>query len=317
MFLKQKKITDFLENFFYNPKFPEQSLLFWGEAMTGKLTTARLLAKGILCSSSSKEWGGCDHCSNCRMFDEGLHPDFKLLEPEKGSLKIDQIRQGIKFLSYRPQISTKRILIIDEADAMTRDAQNSFLKTLEEPPQNTIIILIANSPFSLLSTVRSRLLPLRFSSFPQEAIENFLEKNFSLSQPDIKRISQLADGRIGLACHLVDKKNQQLLSQAEKDLSLLVSHSFNYQSNYFTSLAKKKQQLLSLVELWLRLLQHAIIYHSTNIPLPPAKKVSLAKHLLSSFYYLQQTNSNPQLLMENTFLPYALTYQRTNSTISR
>ena len=315
MFLKQKNITDFLERFFNDSNFSEQSLLFWGEPMMGKLTTAKLFAQSVLCPSS-KKWQECQNSPCCRMLKQGLHPDFQLLEPEKGTLKIEQIRQGIKFLSYRPQLSSKRVLIINKADMMTRDAQNSFLKTLEEPPEQTIIILIATSPFSLLSTIRSRLLPLRFSRFSDQKIEGFLKTNSALSQNDIQQITQIADGKIGLACRLTDKKYRESVFQAEKDLTALIKGNFVYQSHYFTSLTKTKKKLLPLITLWLRLLRRAIIYHSIDIPLSPDHQTRLAKRLISSYYYLKKTNSSAQLLMENIFLTYDFTASKTNSRIS-
>ncbi len=306
MFLKQKKVAEFLESFFLNPEQPVQSLLFWGEEMTGKMTTAKSFSKGLLCLNSPRQWNGCGQCDSCLMVEKGLHPDLMILEPEEGSLKIGQIRKGLEFLSYRPQLSQKRILIIDKAEAMTKDAQNAFLKTLEEPPQDTLIILISSSPQLLLPTVRSRLLALRFPRASLNDIALFLQKKYSLSEAESQKIASRSQGKIGLAVRLLNNDYRAQELKMRKDLQLLLKSNFAYQSNYYTELIKTDYNFLTTLQYWLYLIEQDIINHTSNVNLTLPRKINLASNLLHAIHLLQTTNLNKQLLMENIFLPYAI-----------
>jgi len=305
MFFKQEKVTKFLESFFDNPEQPVQSLLFWGEEKVGKMTTAKLFSKSLLCLSSPQRWGGCGHCDSCLMMEKGLHPDFMIIEPDQGTLSIEQVRKGIEFLSYRPQLSSRRILIINQAERMTKDAQNAFLKTLEEPPRDCLIILITTSPQLLLPTVRSRLLALRFPRASSESIKVFLQQNFSLPEKMTQEIAQQARGKIGLALSLLDADYKAKEEKAKKDLRLLLKNDFNYQSDYFAQSVKEEDNFQFTVQFWLQLIEEDIVHHSSHLDLLPSQKIRLANNLLQALHLINTFNVNKQLLMENIFLPYA------------
>jgi len=310
MFLKQKKITKFLESFFDSPEQPVQSLLFWGEEMVGKMTTAKFFSKGLLCLSSPQKWGGCGHCDSCLMIEKGLHPDFMIIEPDQGTLRIEQVRKGIEFLSYRPQLSSRRILIINQAEKMTKDAQNAFLKTLEEPAKGCLIILITTSPQLLLPTVRSRLLALRFPRASSRSIKIFLQENFSLTEKRAQEIAQQAKGKIGLALRLLNAGYKAKEEKMKKDLQLLLRNDFNYQSDYFAQLVKEGNNFQVTVQSWLQFIEEDIIHYSSNVNLLPSQKIHLANNLLQAIHLTNTFNINKQLLMENIFLPYALSLPR-------
>src|SRR5204863_1502376 len=99
----------------------------------------------------------CGECASCRRIARGVHQDVLTIEPgDTGTIKIEQVRDVIDRAGYRPFEGRRRVVIVDEADAMVAPAQNALLKTLEEPPSASVFILISSTPDALLPTVRSR-----------------------------------------------------------------------------------------------------------------------------------------------------------------
>lgn len=134
------------------------ALLLHGPEGTGKSVFSRVLAGSLLCEHGAESGEGCGSCSSCNLFEAGTHPDLHLLEPEEGKqvLAVDQVREMVGEFSYTPQISSRKVAVINPAEAMNSSAANSLLKTLEEPSGDAVLILISHSPASLLPTIRSR-----------------------------------------------------------------------------------------------------------------------------------------------------------------
>jgi len=299
MFFKHDGAATFLERFFDSNERLIQSLLFWGEESVGKMTTAEEFSKALLCSDRNG-WERCGKCNSCEMIKKGYHPDLMIIEPEEESVKIEQIRQGLKFLFYHPQISSLKILIIDQADKMTEDCQNALLKTLEEPRENNLIILVTSAPKRLLTTIRSRVLPLRFRRIADKEIVDFLQKHHSLSRNEAEEIAERADGKIGKVIKLLDKDYKKELDQERKDLKEILNASFAKQSIYFQKLVEDNEKLKSTLEEWLRVLKSD--KDSGELKLIPEKRIRLIDSILKSIYLITDTNINRQLLMENIFL---------------
>ncbi len=299
VFFRNDGATTFLERFFDSDKRLVQNLLFWGEESVGKMTTAEVFSKTLLCHDRNG-WGRCEKCSSCTMIKKGYHPDLMVIEPEENSVKIEQIRDGLKFLFYHPQISSLKILIINEADKMTEDCQNALLKTLEEPRDNNIIILVSNAPKRLLETIRSRVLPLRFTMAANKKIVDFLQKHYSLSLTEAEEITERADGKIGKAINLLDKDYKKGLDQKRKDLIEILNQNFAKQSVYFQKITENNGRLRSTLEEWLRVLKSDKYLKELNIT--PEKKIKLMDNILKAIYLITDTNINKQLLMENIFL---------------
>ncbi len=144
--------------------------LFEGIEGCGKMLTARSLAEALFCGSTEP----CGSCPACRKMATKQHPDLHLLEPEKGIIKIDRIREIQKELSLRPVEAPKKVCIVNQADRMNQAAANAFLKTLEEPPGNALLILLSDTPTALLSTILSRCQRLRFNPLPLEILTELL-----------------------------------------------------------------------------------------------------------------------------------------------
>ncbi|MGQ0658428.1 MAG: DNA polymerase III subunit delta' [Chromatiales bacterium] len=133
-------------------------VLLAGPRGSGKGELAQMLARVLLCGAADAAGTACGSCRGCELMTAGTHPDFFRLAPKEQSkvIKIDQVRELIAFLTLTTQFLGQRVAIIEPADAMNRHAANSLLKTLEEPPRNTALILITHAPDSLPVTVRSR-----------------------------------------------------------------------------------------------------------------------------------------------------------------
>lgn len=139
------------------------ALLFLGTAGSGQLEAARGLASALFCEARKKAVA-CGRCAQCRLMLAGNHPDFKVFEPEEDSrtLKVEQVRALIAQAALKPFQAACKVFVIDRAEAMNDIAQNALLKTLEEPPAQTYLILISYAAEKMLSTIRSRAQEVRF-----------------------------------------------------------------------------------------------------------------------------------------------------------
>ncbi len=141
------------------------ALLLNGIRGLGLEAFAQELARGLLCEQPGEEGGACGQCKSCLLYAAGSHPDIVQIRPEEDSrvIKIDAIRELTGFMELKAQYGRYRIAIIDPAEAMNRNAANSLLKTLEEPPEQAIIILVNNDYMRLPVTIRSRCQRLIFT----------------------------------------------------------------------------------------------------------------------------------------------------------
>ena len=139
----------------------------------------------------------------CRQIASGTWPDFLVIEPEQEKanpqIKIDQVREIERHVIYRPLLSARKICVIDDADRLTANAANAFLKTLEDPPEHSLFILVTSQPLRLLATVRSRCLALRFSPATPGQFEGALALKQAMATEDVRFLSQLCRNRIGMA----------------------------------------------------------------------------------------------------------------------
>jgi DNA polymerase-3 subunit delta' len=153
--------------------------LFGGPAGAGKRDAARLLAQAVNCERSVDD--PCGACAPCRKIAKGVHPDVYVLETERAMVKagrwepkggrtpskdvvVDQVRDLVEHrLAMKRFEGRRRVVIVDPADAMNVPAQNALLKTLEEPPEETTLVLVASNADALLPTIRSRCVRVAFA----------------------------------------------------------------------------------------------------------------------------------------------------------
>lgn len=156
------------------------ALLFLGPAGAGQMAAAKEIASALFCEAR-KDAAFCGKCVSCRLVASGNHPDFRVFEPEEDSrtLKVDQIRELIASANLRPYQANAKLFVIDRAESMSDAGQNALLKTLEEPPPRTYIVLISYAAEKMLSTVRSRAQEVRFSPARREETAPDAEKEAS------------------------------------------------------------------------------------------------------------------------------------------
>jgi DNA polymerase-3 subunit delta' len=174
------------------------SLIFAGSAGIGKRLVATASAQTLNCRARV-DGDACGVCAACTRIARGVHPDVLILEPgETGTIKIDQVRDIIDRSGYRPFEGRRRVVIIDDADALVAQAQNALLKTLEEPPAASSFILVTSTPDTLLPTVRSRCPRLPFRPLdPADMAAALVARG--KSEGEARAIAALADGSLGVA----------------------------------------------------------------------------------------------------------------------
>ena len=178
------------------------SYMFIGKDSIGKMIFAKEFAKAILCMGNIKP---CNKCKSCIEFDTSNNPDFTVIEPDGNAIKIDQIREIVKRVYEKPIVSNKKVYIINDSNLMTKEAQNSLLKTLEEPPEYVTIILIASNENSFLPTIKSRCTKIIFNKLSDNELKEILEKEYNyINVPEL--VLKAANGSVKKAVNLQGKE---------------------------------------------------------------------------------------------------------------
>lgn len=180
------------------------SYIFVGPSAVGKRTTARIFLQTALCLRRVRA-RACGACPSCRAWEKGMHPDAQFLEKGQGS--IEDVRSLKRHLALRPVLSSFRTALIRDADALTNEAKNGLLKLLEEPPEQTILVLCASALDYLPLTIRSRCHTVSFDLVPKHIIADLLGERTDDEQR-IREVSSLAAGRPGLAIAFLEAKDE-------------------------------------------------------------------------------------------------------------
>ncbi|MGB9671295.1 MAG: DNA polymerase III subunit delta' [Halothiobacillaceae bacterium] len=173
------------------------ALLLAGPEGVGKGRLARRLAQAVLCHAPGPGGQPCDQCASCRPFLAGAHPDFTQLEPDEPGkpIKVDAVRDFCAALQLTSQFSHGKVGILEPAEAMNLAASNSLLKTLEEPPAGTLIILVTAQPSRLPVTVRSRCQRWTVGVPEREAAAAWLARQPQVAGEDPGLLLDLVEGR--------------------------------------------------------------------------------------------------------------------------
>lgn len=186
------------------------AFLFSGIEGIGKRTVATGFVKALNCLTLSDDF--CGQCLQCRKIDKQVHPDVMIVEPEKNVLKIEQMRELQQEIIYKPLEGKKKAVIIDAAEKMNAQAANCLLKTLEEPPEDTVLVLIAHSVSDMLPTVLSRCQRLHFSPLSDSDISSLLARQ-GMDAQQTGRLLPLAQGSLQRAimfagCDFVSRREK-------------------------------------------------------------------------------------------------------------
>ncbi len=199
------------------------SYLFCGESGVGKKAAAINFAKALNClktvgSNESQveneslirnsepriqnlepsQMDACDECESCLKIEAGTHPDFLLVSPDERQIRIEEIRAVDEALSFRPFEGRKKVVVVDDAEQMNISAANAFLKTLEEPPEDSVIILVSSKPDILPATIRSRCSRINFVSLTTDSSMRVIGKAVE-GQESLELLARLSMGRPGYA----------------------------------------------------------------------------------------------------------------------
>ncbi len=198
----QERAIRFLKGVIAGGKIPH-AYLFTGIPGIGKTTTALAFAQAINCLEPVGT-EGCGRCRICRQVISGNFPDILFLEPDGQNIKIDQIRDLNRRLSFKSLTGKYRVIIISQAEMMTEEAANSFLKTLEEPSSGDVLILKVIEPLDLLSTIVSRCQRIPFQPLPSALIEEWLRKEMNFDEDKASLGARMSEGSLGRAIHVCD-----------------------------------------------------------------------------------------------------------------
>lgn len=233
--------------------------LFCGESGIGKRTTAVNFAKAVNClkdrnelcvtgneltdkngsritdidinsllspitrhTSRFTDFDACEVCASCLKINAGTHPDVVTITPEERIIKIEEIRAIEETLSFRPFEGKKKIVIVDDADSMNSSAANAFLKTLEEPPQDSLIILITSRPERLPATIRSRCSKILFHTHSPTSCRDILGGRMGDDEAALALRLSLGRPGIALSSNVREERDWfinllRAMNQAEKD----------------------------------------------------------------------------------------------------
>lgn len=218
------------------------SYMFIGKESIGKMLFAKEFAKAILCINDSKP---CGDCKSCIEFESSNNPDFEIIEPDGNNIKIEQIRELIKKVYEKPIVSNKKVYIINDSNLMTKEAQNSLLKTLEEPPEYVTIILIASNENLFLPTIKSRCTKIMFRKLTDSELKTILERKYN--KLNIQELMlKIADGSVNKAVSLEGK--EELYNKVNRIYSSLENVNIIELINSKEDIFKDKEEAIEMLE---------------------------------------------------------------------
>lgn len=261
-----------LFNMLKSGRFPH-ALLFKGPEGVGKKLFALNLAKRANCLDPRQE-EPCDQCSSCRKIDAGLHPDVAVIEPDGNNIKIEQVREICRRAYLMPLEGRQMFFILDPAEKLRAEAANALLKTLEEPPASTRIILIAANSAALAPTLISRCVIIPFRALSLDELTELLISRRGLEREVARTVAALSGGSAALALALDWEQQRELREGALELLEALLGREDFYRLARLVQAAvsvKAKEQELALqwLDMLYTLLRDAAIIACAGPPEQP------------------------------------------------
>lgn len=227
--------------------------LIVGTESVGKETLARAFAMALNCTHDHEAARPCGSCRSCKLIASGNHPDlvYSELDPVTGTLKIEEVRSVAQRLALKPYEARYRIAIFRDFDHARPQTQDALLKTLEEPPPQALLIVLAPSTESLLPTITSRSQVIHLRPVSVEFIREALIQHRSAPPDQADLLARLSGGRIGWAIRAME--DPAILEQRTAALDLLeqiLSVNRAKRFDIAEDLSKDKLALFPLLELW-------------------------------------------------------------------
>lgn len=194
----QEQAIKFLQAAIKSGRLPH-AYIFAGPDGCGRSLLAKNFAKAVNCENTDN--APCGSCLSCRKIDNDLHPDVKWIRKDEKSrqIKIDQIRELERDIILKPYEARYKVYIIVEAELMNSEAANSFLKTLEEPPDKSLIVLIVERPKDLPMTIVSRCQLIRLNPMNPRELASILVRDYGVPEYKAELLSRISEGRLGKA----------------------------------------------------------------------------------------------------------------------
>lgn len=290
---------------------------FVGPSGVGRKLTALAFARALLCPSR-----GCGRCRSCAQIGEGTHPDCHLILPDGQNIKIDQVRELERLAALTPHAGPYKLFILDDAERLTPQAASALLKTLEEPPARTVLVLILSQVRALPATIRSRCQLVRFAPLPLPETVAVL-KGHGIEESQARLLARVSQGRIGWAL-AQDPRN--FFERRDLALSVLAEVAAGGAEPLFSrteALGRDRAQAESFVEtywLWYRDLlcvkaggDHRLIMHDDRqAELAQMARASSWEEIIQGIRHCReawqaiQGNVSPRLTVEVTLARLAL-----------
>ncbi len=235
--------------------------IFEGPDGVGRRETALSFAAMLMCE---REHLACGECKSCQLFSEGSNPDFQEIYSAEKSISVDDIRNVLKGLVIRPLYSKYKIIIINDADSMTVQAQNALLKSLEEPPSYVVFILTVQSGAAVTPTVRSRCQRVLFNRLVKEEIMAVLEARHGRRKPEWDFIVSYSDGVIGTALELVESPEYlELRDEVLHIVNRLIKEKDGDVFKIYELFEKNNDKIDFILRIMLLFFRDIIIYNQT------------------------------------------------------
>lgn len=233
-----EKVKEYLNSTIENKNI-SHSFMFVGKPGIGKKQFAHQYAEMIMCLQDGKCDGNSVKCDSCVKFEGNANPDYAEILPDGKTLKIEQIRNLQARIVEKPITSRRKVYVIDDADLMSEESQNCLLKTLEEPPEYAVIILIVSNESRILPTIKSRCVIIKFQPLTSKEIKQV--------KPELSDdLIQLLEGSLQNAENIEKKKEQY--AQLLNIVNVLENKQLVEVFNSADLLYKGKDDIITLLE---------------------------------------------------------------------
>ena len=235
------------------------ALLFLGSKGCGKNHLARELAKAVLCLNPAPDKSPCQKCASCLKVAKDLHPDVATLSPASGRanlIAVEGVKELREAMAFRPYEGAVKVFIIRKVDRFSPDSGNMILKTLEEPPPDSLLILTAASESNVMTTILSRCLRLKIPPLSNQLILNALAEEKSLAGPAASLICALSGGALGLALSLDAEYHFNLWQEINdfmgQDEAMRREAAINWGRKMAQEPEERQPEILALLNFWWR-----------------------------------------------------------------
>ncbi len=278
------------------------ALLFAGPDGVGKRSVALALAAWAQCEVGGDD--ACGSCAACRQVAAGTHPDVHVVGVPQGKKEIgvDRARDVKRFVQLKPMRDRFKLAVIDDAHMLTVAAQNALLKTLEEPPERSCLILVANNPDALLPTVRSRCQRVLFAPLPRAAVVAVLTERLGLAAAVADRLAAVAEGSPGRALVLSRVCGEDDAQTTLPPLAGLQDARYSHVMHVAQALGRPEADTAVKVELLLVQARDAVVTALGTDPAGVHAALARADLVHDAWTSLRRGNPNRQLLLEALLL---------------